>query len=492
MRLKANKRMWLSLAILLIVIGGVYGGARAYRVGQLAYDFEAQVRYMIENGGTIGSVPASATFSDLYLEAIFGHHPELLDQLRGVIRRGLAADPDVDLGEVAALIVTHRENEDGEVSDVVAHMVGTFPLGRLNPQFHRDGFFRHQIDENIWDAGNTLLRFAGRDMVMFADEGVAENQADVIDGILNGNIRPLVEKMDQPIFYTAVLPNPRRVVPPQLRHHVQAMLYRGAIAPHYGRSELVLLANSRRSANYTMNVINDLKRVAEIALKTKFDGAEREVEWGTYAGLWWAAEMAETSRSMTIAREENLVRLSTEYERVMVNAMLKSLERFGRDWRRKRLVQEEQRDPRDVDREMATQKPVHYWSEEHRWGPNWPIAPTPEERAADEAAQAVRRAERELNEARIDLDRARVTAERAETRAEQARAQVAIDEPTDRQVEMVEITRQVSEETRERIVTAEQRLVAAEEALAQAVIERDEAEAAQARATEARREQLTR
>jgi hypothetical protein len=477
MRCKYFKLKWVAAGtgiLLLFVVGGL--GLRTYRMAEMAYDFEAQVRYMIDSGGTIGAVPAHLTFSDLYLEAIFGNNPELLDQLRVVIRRGITEDPDLNLGEVAAMIVTHREDEEGRVIDVVAHVIGGFPLGRLAPQFHRDGFFRNQLDENLWSMGNSVLRFAGRDMIMFADEAVAEEQSEVLEGIFTGNIIPLVNRLETPIFYTAVLPNPSRIVPDQLRHHIQAVIYRGALSPYNGHSELVLLATSPRSANYAMRVVNDLKRMAEIALQSKFGGAVRETAWGEMTDAWWAYEMAEASRNVTIEREENIVRLSTDYDRVMVNAVLKSIERFGRDWRKKQLSLDDRVDPREIDRLMATRKPLHYWSEEHRWGPNWPIGQTPEEK--------------EIAEKTAALDQADTEVLRAEAAAQQAAA--ALERARQQNAQTPEGTDTAAAEAQQRLQEAQQRAAEAREAAEQARLDLQRAEAAHLQAMEQRRQQLRR
>jgi hypothetical protein len=72
-------------------------------------------------------------------------------------------------------------------------------------------------------------------------------------------------------------------------------------------------------------------------------------------------------------KEQNIVRLKSKYERTMVNATLKSIERMGRDLAQMQGSLEEKLDPRLVDARMRTTKPQHYWSEEHKWGPDWPI-----------------------------------------------------------------------------------------------------------------------
>lgn len=373
-----------------LLVGTGYYGLRAYRVTDAALDFESQVRYLIENGGTIGAKPAKATFSVDYLEAIFGENPELLDQLKGVIQRGLQDTPALNLGEVAAMIVTHRLDAEGRVIDVAAQVVGGFPLSRMVPQFNRDGFFKNQIDENLWGMGNTMLSFVGRDMVLFADEAVASKQTEIIESIMSGDILPLADSLVQPLYYTAVFPDPRRIVPSQLRHHIQAIVMKGSLATYRGHWEMILLTSNTKSANYTMSVITDMKKASEIALKTKFKGIERATEWGPMIDPWWAYEMVQTSEKVTIGREETIVRMKVDYDRLMVNASLKAMERFGRDWRSMRLRMEDKLDPRVVDAMMTTEKPLHYWSEAHRWGPDWPIpAPVlPEEQPTGEEDQS--------------------------------------------------------------------------------------------------------
>lgn len=447
-------------------MGGITGGWlgwRGYRLAHMAYTVEGQVRYMVETGGTIGAAPADETFSAQYLEAIFGDDPALLAQLSAVIDEGLESEPDLNLGEVAAMIVTHRRDDDDVISQVAAYVVGSFPLGRVNPEFHRDGFFRHQLEEPLWDTGRSALRFVGRDMVLFADEDVKPVNTAIIEGILRGDILPLANSLHEPLHYTAVFPDPRRVVPPRLRHHVQAVVTRGRLKPQAGESEVIVLTRSPRSANYTQSIVSDLRRMAEIALRTKFRGDEREQDWGTQAGVWWAAEMLDTLEMSILEREENIIRLQSQYRRPMVNALLKALERFGRDWQARRLIEEELLDPREADRLMATRSPLHYWSDEHKWGPDWPIAPSPaeldERRRRAEARQALREAE----QAEVMAQRQTAAAQRAENWAAELAQRVAAEpEPSER------------------------RLAQLEQAQAEAVRARETADAAQAAALEAR------
>jgi hypothetical protein len=357
---------------------------RGKRLVQTAFDLRNQIRYLIENGGTIGEVPASEALEDGYLEAIFGSDPDLLAKLRGVISKGLVENPTIRVGEVAAMVVTYRKNGENRIEDVAAHVIGGFPLAQRKPGFHRDGYFRAQLDMNLWNTGNSLLSFLGRDIVIFADESVANTQQNVLEAVLAGDILPLAEMIqDRPIYYTAVLPDPRRILPPQLRPHIQAIILRGYLAPYDGSYEMTILTPNPESASYALSMIYDLKLAAAIALQSRMGGVAFQQEWGSHIPVWWAHEMVNNIRRATIEKEVNLVRMRLKFERVMVNATLKSIERLGRDLDRMRGTLDEKLDPRLVDQRMRSRKPLHYWSDAHQWGPDWPIAPPERKTDAD-------------------------------------------------------------------------------------------------------------
>ena len=165
-------------------LGFAYYSYRAVRVYRVATNFESQVRYLIENGGTIGEAPAADTFSMNYLQAIFGENPDLLEQLKQVIQQGLAEQPELNLGEVAAMIVTYHVADDCKIEDLVAHAVGGFELAREKPGFHRNGYFFQQLDNKLWNYGNLLVGFLGRDIVLFATD---ERSGD---GVAAGSFSP--------------------------------------------------------------------------------------------------------------------------------------------------------------------------------------------------------------------------------------------------------------------------------------------------------------
>ena len=137
---------------------------------------------------------------------------------------------------------------------------------------------------------------------------------------------------------------------------------------------MMVLTPKPESATYALSMLYDMKLAGQIALQSRFGGMEVQTDWGKMAPTWWALEMFNTMQRTRLEKEQNIVRLKVNFERVMVNATLKSIERMGRDLAQMQGSLEEKLDPRLVDARMKTAKPGHYWSEEHKWGPNWPIS----------------------------------------------------------------------------------------------------------------------
>ena len=365
----------LAVAVLLSTVSSVYA-YKLYRAYYIAKDTRDQIRYLVgdENAG-VGTVESDYAFSPTYLSAVFGDNPELLDKLHGLIKSGLQNTKQLRLEKVAAMLVTYRLNANDEVVNLATHVIGDYKVGRRKPGFHRDGYWKHQLDDTMWNSGNTIIGFLGRDIVFYAEPQDIESQTALVDSLFTGEVQLIVEAIQQPFYYTMVIPNPRRLLPPQLRHHIQTVIIKGSMEKYRGDTEIICLCSNPKSAKHTVSVIEDMKTGAEAILQTKFGGVVKERSWGPHIESWWAREMVLTSEKTLLAQEENIVRINASYGRVMNNALIKSFERMGRDLRQITESLELRKDPRLVDAEMATNKGSHYWSESHRWGPNWPIMP---------------------------------------------------------------------------------------------------------------------
>ena len=86
--------------------------------------------------------------------------------------------------------------------------------------------------------------------------------------------------------------------------------------------------------------------------------------------------MADTIDAASLEKQQNIISLKSAFDRPMVNAMLKTIERMGRDMAAMRLIRDDKLDPRLADAQLKSDKPLHYWSEAHQWGPDWPIPPS--------------------------------------------------------------------------------------------------------------------
>lgn len=367
-------RVLLVLAVALAA-GIFFGGARGLRAWNVANGLFTQVRYLIETGGTIGESEAGEVLSSRFLASIFGQNPELLSKMQSVISRGLVERPALSLGEIACLLVTYHQTEEGKVQDVAVHIIGGFPLTARKPGMHLGGYFYQLIDPELWDMGNSMVGLLGREMMLFAEPDYVEKHRHILNAAMVGDIMPLVESLEHPLYYVAIFPEPHRITPPSLRRHVRTAILRGHLARYEGATDLLLLCRSPASARYTLAVLRDLRTAAEVALRTKWKGVKRQTPWGPMVDPWWAFEMAETLHNATFELEQNVLRAHSEYDRVMVNVVLKVVERAGRDLAQIRGSLDQRMDPRVVDARLQTRKPLHYWSEEHRWGPNWPIPP---------------------------------------------------------------------------------------------------------------------
>lgn len=371
-----RRRAVLAAALCIAAASALVPAYRTLRAWRIASDTRRRLVYLVETGGTIGEAPAASTFSADFLRIIFGDEPALLDELRRSIDRGLAEIPALYLGEVCGMIVTHRKTEDGQVKDVVAHVIGGFPLAARPPGFHRDGYFRQLIDPDLWESGNRLLGILGRDLILLGDPEIVQKHRVLLDATLSGNILPLAESLREPLYYTAVFPQPKAIVPRDLQPHIRSIVLKGYLGMYEGQNDAIVLTPSAASARHALEIFYDLKLAAELALRTRWKGTVVPTPWGPTPGPWWACELADTlEKQTTLEREENLVRVRTHYQDAMVNVVLKSLERLGRDLAAMRATMDEKMDPRLADARLQTRKPLHYWSEEHRWGPYWPIPP---------------------------------------------------------------------------------------------------------------------
>lgn len=419
------KRFFLrSLAfVLLVALGtGAYVGWRTYGVYQAAHGGFLHLRYLLESGETIGGQPADDVLSDNYLRSLFGDNPELVERLKTVVDLGMATDANLKLGSVSAMIVTHRTGPNNEIMDAAIYAIGGFPdpkSKRLG--FHSTGYFETQIDSELWFTGNSIMNLLGRDVIVFCEQEKAETHMSLLFDLLNGAILPLAERIvEAPLHYAIVFPDPKDLAPPHLRNGLQTVIIKGQMDGDAGKTEIMLVSPNPRSAAQVQTVVKDMAALARITFHDKFGGYVKQMNFGPMNDNWWSVEYVKLVDTLQIVRDQVIVVARVEYDRVQNNAILKTVERAGRDIAMQKAFTLSGDLPWEFANKDRDNPSGGYWSTPHRWGPDWPLGdegvPTPGSIAAAADRERVRREqETTANAAKDENERKRLEQERLKT-----------------------------------------------------------------------------
>ena len=374
---------------LLVALGvGGYAFVRAYGLYQSTVGGFEHIRYLLESGETVDGIPADDVLSDSYLLSLFGDNPELVDRLKTVVDLGMATDANLKLGSVSAMVVTYRRDTEGEVKDAAIYAIGGFPdpkSKRLG--FRSTGFFRNELDPELWFSGKAIMNLLGRDIIVFCEADKAEAHMALLFDLLNGGILPLAERIvESPLHYAIVFPEPKELAPPNLRNNLQTVIIKGEMSADSGRTEMMFISPTYRAASQVNNLLQDIAGLARITFHDKFSGYIKEMPWGEMNDSWWAVEYVSLVDSLQIIQDQVLVVATVDYDRVKNNAILKTVERAGRDL----AMQKSFSLSGDLPWEFAYRERENpsggYWSTPHRWGPEWPLGdegiPTPGSLAA--------------------------------------------------------------------------------------------------------------
>ncbi len=361
---------------LLVALGaGAYVGIRTFDVFQTAYGGFQHLRHLLESGETIEGAPADDVLSDGYLMSLFGDNPELVDRLKTVVDLGMATDANLKLGSVSAMIVTYRKNEEGTIQDAAIYAVGGFPdpkSKRLG--FHSTGYFRNEVDDDLWISGNAVMNLLGRDVIVFCELDKAESHMALLFDLLNGGIVPLAQRIvDAPLYYSIVFPNPQELAPPKLRNKLQTLIIKGEMEGDRGMTETMFVSPNVRASTQVYTIVKDLIDMARITFHDRFSGFVKETSWGKMNDSWWAAEYVNMIDSLKLVHDQVIVVAKVEYDRTKNNAILKTLERAGRDMAMQKSFSLAGILPWEYAFNEKTSPSGGYWSDPHRWGSDWPL-----------------------------------------------------------------------------------------------------------------------
>lgn len=364
------------LFCLVVAIGaGAYVGWRTFGLYQTTVGGFQHIRYLLESGETVEGAPADDVLSDSYLLSLFGDNPELVERLKTVVDLGMATDANLKLGNVNAMVVTYRKDQAGNIQDAAIYAIGGFPdpkSRRLG--FHNTGYFRHELDPNLWFSGEALMNLLGRDIIVFCEQDKAETHMALLFDLLNGGIMPLAQRIvESPIYYAIVFPDPKELAPPNLRNNLQTVIIKGEMDGDSGRTEVMFISPTYRTAAQVHTLVQDMLGLARITFHDKFSGYIKDMSWGKMNDTWWSLEYVEMIDSLKLAQDQVLVVASVEYDRAKNNAILKTIERAGRDLAAQKSFALAGELPWDFIYREKDNPSGGYWSKPHRWGPEWPL-----------------------------------------------------------------------------------------------------------------------
>ncbi|MDR0993829.1 MAG: hypothetical protein LBN38_04595 [Verrucomicrobiota bacterium] len=358
-----------------LVAGGVvtWRGVNLYRTAAGGFK---HLRYLLESGETVEGAPADDVLSDSYLLSLFGNNPELVERLKTVVDLGLATDATLKLGSVSAMVVTYRQAEGAsEIEDAAIYVIGGFPdpkSQRLG--FHSSGHMSQKLNPTLWSSGNAIMNLLGRDIIVFCEQDKAEAHMALLFDLLNGRIMPLAERIaDAPLHYTVVFPEPKEVVPPNLRNSLDAIMIKGKMSGDAGETELVCMSPNVRSSSQVSTILRDMASLARMTFHDHYGGYIKDMPWGKMNDTWWAVEYVELLDSLEIISDYPLVVARVAYDRLQNNVILKTIERAGRDLAAQKAFSLSSTLPWEFAFQERANPSSGYWSMEHQDGPEWPL-----------------------------------------------------------------------------------------------------------------------
>lgn len=406
-------RSFLFCLVAALLIGAFYAW-RAYDACRTAIGGYKHLRYLLESGETLEGEPADEVLSDDYLMSLFGNNPELVERLKSIVDLGMATDESLKTGEVTAMIVTYQKVE-GEIRDAAIYVLGGFSDPKHSRMgFHTSGYFQQELDPGLWLTGTTVMNLFGRDIVVFCEKEKAEQHMALLYDLLNGGIMPLASKIiDSPLHYSIVIPSPKQIAPPNLRNHLQTVFITGTMEPDQSETEIRLITGNPLKASHVHSILKGMLSMARMTFHDRFSGYVKKRSWGTQDDMWWATEYVSLIDSSKLVLSPDMVSLRFRYDRAQNNAVLKTIERAGRDLAAQRAFAIAGELPWEFVYAQKDNDSGAYWSKEHLDGPEWPLGeeglPTPgsiaakaerERLAAEKAAEKERQRQEKEEKAR--------------------------------------------------------------------------------------------
>jgi len=247
----------------------------------LALNVTTRARHVLEETNQVRSVmqdavkrqemvvkaPARREFSSAFLQMAFGDNPVLLEQVKGQLQQAISEKPSLQRGDIGMMLVTYRA--EGEVRDVAIQVFGELNVERM-PSFSAEGYFKGQLPEQFFQAGQSILSMLGRDVLILANHQVRKQQMEVLDASTSDRFSVVEDYLHDPVSFIAVVPDPSKLFSEQFRKNMAAVLIKGKLSMDESRIEFVALSTDPHKAQDLAQTLTDMRTMAVSVARVRF------------------------------------------------------------------------------------------------------------------------------------------------------------------------------------------------------------------------------
>jgi len=243
---------------------------RARHVIQETNQVRSVVQEAVQRQEMVVKAPARREFSSAFLQMAFGDNPVLLEQVKGQLQQAISEKPSLQKGAIGMMLVTYRA--EGEVRDVAIQVFGELNVERM-PSFSSEGYWKGQLPDQFFQAGQSMLSLLGRDVMVLANNQVRKQQMEVLDATTSDRFSIVEDYLHDPVSFIAVVPDPSKLFSDQFRKNMAAVLIKGKLSMDESRFEFVALSTDPHKAQGLAQMLTDMRSMAVGVAQVRFGGA---------------------------------------------------------------------------------------------------------------------------------------------------------------------------------------------------------------------------
>ncbi|MCX8063004.1 MAG: hypothetical protein N3D16_10535 [Anaerolineales bacterium] len=171
--------------------------------------------------------PMTKVLSPPFLQAAFGDNQPLLDKILEIVENSQIPDAEIKQSKIGLLLVTYRLQQNP--TGVAVHLFGDI-VDERKPAFSSEGYWRSQLPDSFYDLGQSALSFFGRSVRVLADKDTEARQRRFFDAIINNRYPILTNYLQDPLFFSGVIPDPSTLATDHFRPYLASVLIKGKVS----------------------------------------------------------------------------------------------------------------------------------------------------------------------------------------------------------------------------------------------------------------------